>query len=303
MRQIHTLQLKLFNYWHLDGDHRPIQVPSRSQRLVALLALRGRQNRAQLAGTLWPDVDEHRAQASLRTAMSALHSRVPGLVEKDHGDVLLCEHVAIDIVQFRRHADQVLAGQLAVPPSTVDHPEVSGGELLPGWYDDWVFVERERTHQLRLHVLEALARELAARDAYAHALQAALKAVEIDPLRETARRAVINVHLAQGNTADALREYQRFHDLLQEELGVGPTRHLTELIAQITRRSPHVKLASAVELDAAEPPLRCKFGRYAASPQPFDHATDEGKVQAADQVGVIGGQAVEGTIGQPNRVA
>jgi DNA-binding SARP family transcriptional activator len=63
-----------------------------------------------------------------------------------------------------------------------------------------------------------------------------LKAVEIDPLRETARRAVINVHLAQGNTADALREYQRFRDLLEEELGVGPTRHLSGLIAQITQR-------------------------------------------------------------------
>ncbi|HEX6338922.1 MAG TPA: BTAD domain-containing putative transcriptional regulator [Jiangellaceae bacterium] len=237
MRQPRTLQLRLFNYWYLDSDRQPIHVPSRSQRLVALLALRGRQNRARLAGTLWPDTDEHRAQASLRAAISALQRRAPGLVEKDHGDVLLSEHVAIDIVRFRRHADHVLAGRLGVPPSTVDHSDVSGGELLPGWYDDWVVVEQERTHQLRLHVLEALARELAERGAHAHALQAALKAVEIDPLRETARRAVINVHLAQGNTADALREYQRFRDLLQQELGVGPSRHLTELIAQITRPS------------------------------------------------------------------
>jgi DNA-binding SARP family transcriptional activator len=236
MRQTRTLQLRLFNYWQLDNHHQTIQVPSRSQRLVALLALRGRQSRAQLAGTLWPDVDEHRAQASLRTAMSALYRRVPGLVDKDHGDVVLSEDVAIDIVQFRRHADQLLAGRLAVPPTVVDQPEVSGGELLPGWYDDWVFIERERTHQLRLHVLEALARQLTERGAYAYALQAALKAVEIDPLRETARRGVINVHLAQGNTADAVREYQRFRDLLEEELGVGPTRHLSGLIAQISQR-------------------------------------------------------------------
>jgi DNA-binding SARP family transcriptional activator len=237
MRHTRTLQLRLFDYWHLDGDHQTIQVPSRSQRLIALLALRGRQSRARLAGTLWPDVDEHRAQASLRTAMSALHRHVPSLVDKDHGDVLLSEDVAIDIAKFRRHADRLLAGQLAVFPSIVDEPEVIGGELLPGWYDDWVFVERERTHQLRLHVLEALARALAERGAYAHALQAALKAVEIDPLRETARRAVINVHLAQGNTADALREYQRFRGVLQDELGVEPTRHMNGLIARIANRS------------------------------------------------------------------
>ena len=237
MRQTRALQLRLFDCWHLDSANRPIQVPSRSQRVVALLALRGRQNRAQLAGTLWPDVDERRAQASLRTAISALQRRVPGLLEKDHGDVLLSELVAIDIVEFRCHADQVLAGQVAASPFTVDHPEVIGGELLPGWYDDWVFVERERTRQLRLHVLEALAGKLTERGAHAHALQAALKAVEIDPFRETARRAVINVHLAQGNSADAFREYERFRDLLQEELGVEPSRHTTELFAQITGRS------------------------------------------------------------------
>lgn len=123
MRQTRTLQLRLFNYWQLDNDHQTIQVPSRSQRLVALLALRGRQSRAQLAGTLWPDVDEHRAQASLRTAMSALHRRVPGLVDKDNGDVVLSEDVAIDIVQFRHHADQLLAGRLAEPDPSSTNPK------------------------------------------------------------------------------------------------------------------------------------------------------------------------------------
>ena len=111
---------------------------------------------------------------------------------------------------------------------------MSGGELLPGWYEDWVLVERERMHQLTLHVLEALARQLVDRGAYPYALQAALNAVTIDPLRESARRAVINVHVAQGNTVDAIREYERFRAVLDKELGVAPTRHLTELIRRVT---------------------------------------------------------------------
>lgn len=247
MRQSPTLQLGpfehwkwhlgLFNDWRLVNDHQIIRVPLRSQRLAALLALRGRQNRARLAGTLWPEVDEHRAQASLRTAISVLHRCVSGLVEKDQSDVYLSKDVVVDVVEFRRHADHVLAGRLPEHPSDVAHPTVSGGELLPGWYDDWVLVEREGIHQLRLHVLEALARELAERSAFAYALQAALKAVEIDPLRESARRAVINVHLTEGNTADAIREYQRFRCILQEEIGVEPTRHLTELMQRVTKRS------------------------------------------------------------------
>lgn len=237
MRQPPPLQLTLFNNWLLVRDHQPIQVPSRSQRLVTLLALRGRQNRAKVAGTLWPDADEQRAQASLRAAVSALHRHVPRLVTKDNGDICLSEATAVDVVEFRRQADQILAGHIPEPLPSLDDPALTGGELLPGWYEDWVFVEQERIHQLRLHVLEALAQELADRGAHAHALQMALTAVEIDPLRESARRAVINVHRAQGNTADAVREYERFSSLLQKELGVTPTRQMTDLIEGATTQS------------------------------------------------------------------
>ncbi|HEX6232780.1 MAG TPA: BTAD domain-containing putative transcriptional regulator [Jiangellaceae bacterium] len=237
MRQPPPLQLTLFNNWQLLRDRQPIQIPSRSQRLVALLALRGRQNRAKVAGILWPDVSEPRAQASLRAALSALQRRVPSLVNKDNGDICLNGDISSDVVEFRRQADQILNGHIPEPLPVLDDPALTGGELLPGWYDDWVFVEQERIHQLRLHVLEALAQELADRGAHPHALQMALSAVEIDPLRESARRAVINVHLSQGNTADAVREYERFSSLLQNELGVTPTCQMTDLIEGATTPS------------------------------------------------------------------
>jgi DNA-binding SARP family transcriptional activator len=239
MRQPPPLQLTLFNNWQLVRERHPIRVPSRSQRLVALLALRGRLKRATVAGTLWPDVSEPRAQASLRAALSALQRRVPELVNKDDGDICLTADVEVDVVEFRRQADQILMGHVPEPLPVLDDPALTGGELLPGWYDDWVLVEHERIHQLRLHVLEALAQELADRGAYAHALQMALTAVEIDPLRESARRSAINVHLAQGNTADAVREYQRFSSLLKEELGVEPTPQMTGLIEDATTTQSH----------------------------------------------------------------
>jgi DNA-binding SARP family transcriptional activator len=33
--------------------------------------------------------------------------------------------------------------------------------LLPGWYDNWVVLQRERLRQLRMYASEALADELA----------------------------------------------------------------------------------------------------------------------------------------------
>lgn len=236
MRQTPMLQLTLFNYWRLGSDQREFQVPWRSQRLVALLALRGRQNRAHLAGTLWPDVAQQQAQASVRAAIYVLHRRLPPIIDTINRDVFLSDNVTIDVVEFCRQADRVLSRHPPEPPSDIGNPTVTGGELLPGWYDDWVFVERERIQQLRLHVLEAFAHELARRGAHAQALQAAMKATEIDPLRESAWRALVKVHIGQGNTAEAVHEYERFRGVLQEELGVAPTHHLTELIQRVTTR-------------------------------------------------------------------
>lgn len=231
------LRLTLFGRWRLArGDH-VVDVPSRSQRLAALLALRGQQARAHLAGVLWPDVPEERAQASLRAALSGVRRHASDLVADGNGDLHLADGVAVDVVEFRRHARSILSGDLSQWPGSVHDPVVSGGELLPGWYDDWLIVERERIHQVRLHVLEALAGHLVERDAYAQALEAALTAVEIDPLRESAQRSLIAVHLAQGNTADAVRQYKRFCALLRAELDVLPTPRMTELIEHATDRA------------------------------------------------------------------
>jgi len=227
------LRLSLFDGWRLVADDEVLHTPARSQRLIALLALRGRQPRAQLAGTLWPDADGQRSAASLRAALSALHRQLPGLVERDHGEVRLADRVRVDVDEFRANAQAVLSGAMSALPTTIDHPTVTGGELLPGWYDDWVMAECEPIRQLRLHVLEALAGRLISRGAYGQAMQTALLAVELDPLRESAHRLVIQVHHAEGNTVEAVREYEHFRAVLRRELDVEPTRQMTELMDEV----------------------------------------------------------------------
>jgi DNA-binding SARP family transcriptional activator len=112
------------------------------------------------------------------------------------------------------------------------------GELLPGWYDDWVLIARERLRQLRLHALEVLADKLAHVGRYGEALQAAYAAVDTEPLRESAHRAVVRVHLAEGNTAEAVRAYQAFRDMLTDELGVAPSNQMDELLVGACVRLP-----------------------------------------------------------------
>ncbi len=225
-------RIELFDGFRLQVEGTWIHPVTNGQRLLAFLSLLGPAPRTVVAGTLWSNVPENRALGSLRTTMWRLNHAVPGLIVAARGQLALAEFVRVDVTEFVSTA----GARFRHPGGTGLHsPELRLRELLPGWDDDWVIFERDRLRQLRLHQLEAAAADLCALGGYAMALDAALEAVRSEPLRESARRAVIGVHLAEGNFAEALREYKRFRALLAEQLGVEPSLDLTDLVF---RREP-----------------------------------------------------------------
>src|SRR5262245_1003714 len=69
------VRLCLLGSWRLlPGGDGP--VPPNGQRLLAMLALLGRQSRAHVAATLWPDIDDERASGRLRSLLWRLDRRV-----------------------------------------------------------------------------------------------------------------------------------------------------------------------------------------------------------------------------------
>ena len=181
-------------------------LPRGVQRLIAHLCLSGRPARTVVAGQLWPDVPDGHAHGSLRSALWRLQKVAPGLVEVAGGRLCLAARVRVDVHELTAWARRVLDPTTGVDWLTT--PDVGlRGELLPGWYDDWVLLERERLRQLRMHALEAVADKLATAGRYGEAVQAAYAAVRAEPLRESAHRVVMRVHLAEDNLAKALRAY------------------------------------------------------------------------------------------------
>ncbi len=241
-----TLQprLRLLGHFALAYGSTAVDVGTGAQRLLAYLALHRHGSRAVVAGTLWPDVTEGRAHGSLRTVLWRLHRGREPLVHSEGDALSLTEAVSVDVRDLTASALQVIdapappAGPLSGPgrrpaaaePSDADRDLLFAGELLPGWDDDWILFERERLRQLRLHALEALAHRLTAEGRYALALEAALESVRTEPLRESAHRAVTAVHLAEHNVQEAVRHYQAFHDLVQDELGIGPSPAFTSML-------------------------------------------------------------------------
>jgi DNA-binding SARP family transcriptional activator len=67
------------------------------------------------------------------------------------------------------------------------------------------------------------------------ALIAALAATHSDPLRESARRLLVQVHLAQGNIGTAILCYREYRALLQKEFGVEPSPMMIALLRDYRR--------------------------------------------------------------------
>jgi SARP family transcriptional regulator, regulator of embCAB operon len=212
------------------GMEQPLAAGSR--RLLALLALMGqRMRRRAVAGTLWPDADDTRAGASLRSTLSRL-GRSGGQLVCVNGTVLsLNPAISVDLREAQAEARRLLVDEAPLSPADRrgDTAALLSLELLPGWYDDWVLIEAEAWRQLRLHALEALSVRLTKTGCHAAAILAALAAVSADPLRESARSVLIRGYLAEGNRSDALREFARYRRLLRGSLGVEPSPRLRAL--------------------------------------------------------------------------
>ena len=219
-----------------SGEETVHDLPRGVQRLVAHLGLARHPTRAAVAGQLWPDVSEEQAHGSLRSALWRLRKAAPGLVTLFGGTLSLAPDVRVDVRETAGWAERVLDPRGAITEDLPGDVELRE-ELLPGWYDDWVVLERERLRQLRMYALEALADKLARVGRYGEAVQAAHRAAQVEPLRETAHRTLVRIHLAEGNAAEALRVYESYRALLAAELGVSPSPRMEALLARV-RRSP-----------------------------------------------------------------
>lgn len=223
-------RVRLLDRFCFEYDDAPLILPAALERLVAFLALRGPSLRCVVAGTLWPEVSEEHALASLRTSIWRMNRLAPGLLSATGGSVAVSEAASVDSREQEEFATGLLRGQLD-DDGVVDGLSVLwGGDLLPGWYDDWVMFERDRLQQLRLHALERTAAVLLRRRKVDLALQTALEAVRAEPLRETSNAVLISVYLAEGNVVDALRQYDVFRSLIGVELGMVPSPRLAGLL-------------------------------------------------------------------------
>ncbi|HVL85923.1 MAG TPA: BTAD domain-containing putative transcriptional regulator [Pseudonocardia sp.] len=197
-----------------DGATVPLGVDSR--RVVAYLAVHPRpQHRRGLAADLWPGVPAEAALRLLDDAVAALD--VPGLLIEADDTLALAPEAVVDLAE----AMALVRVLPDLPADEMVDTVLLRSDILPGWTAAWIVVERERFRQLRLHAMEERSLRLSAAERHEDAVAMAEVAVSTAPSRESARRALIKAHLAQGNIAAAVAEHDAYQELLRSSVG-GP---------------------------------------------------------------------------------
>jgi DNA-binding SARP family transcriptional activator len=211
-----------------------------------LLTYRDRPHtRDLLAGTFWPDLPDAVARRRLSQALwqirKALAPHPVLLTEHDTVQINPDLPLWLDIEEFARHKAQCLGESPAPESEAIVHCELClehyRGDFLAGYYDDWLFPEREQLRDQLLDVLERLVVRYKSRGDYQAALTHARRLASEDPWREEAHREVMRLCHVLGQGAEALKQYDICRQILAEELGAEPSPETEALAAEIAERA------------------------------------------------------------------
>lgn len=219
-------RLRVLGEFGLEAAVGAREVGSTAQEVLAALAVTGRpRDRARLAVTLWPGRGADALEV-LNAAVSELSRAVPGVVLARGDRLELSPDVEVDLARALRGLQP---GAEELPGGAEHLIDPLSQDVLPEWPQEWVTPERERFRRLRLYALESLCRRLTQAGRHAVAIEAGLLVVVAEPLRETARRALIEAHLAAGNVAEAVSQQQAFA-ALRSQLGCAPSIELSSFL-------------------------------------------------------------------------
>jgi len=227
------VHLQLLGGFEMSVDDRPIALPETGKKLIGYLALAGKpRDRALIAATLWPEKSDARAAANLRSCLWRLPKLASTSVIVNRDSRLgLDPNMIIDAREFER-LGWSLVSDAASEEQRADW-RLLDSDLLPGWYDEWVLIERQRIAQLQLHFMEALTYKLLEQGSLSEALDVAIRLVAADTLREGSQQALLTVYCAEGSLGQARRQLERYRTELLDTFDCEPALSIPRILAAI----------------------------------------------------------------------
>lgn len=234
----------------LQGDR--VITRFRSHKFGALLAyLAYFSNRSHpreiLIDTFWPEFEPGAGRNNLSTALSTLRHQLepPGVPS---GTVLIADRenvqlnpasVITDVAEYNA-AIRFATGSGSSTERTQNlmrGVDLYKGELLLGYYDEWIDAEREQLAGAHVQALRQLVRHRAKARDLQGALQFASRLVAANPLAEDSHRDLIRLYIATHQPSAALQQYRDLERRLQAELGSRPSAATRQIVRDLITAS------------------------------------------------------------------
>jgi DNA-binding SARP family transcriptional activator len=216
--------------------------------VLTYLALEGPTPRSKLAGLLWPDS----AEATARNNLSQVLRRLKKATNQElilGSDLLSLNGLEVDVAALKVLAFEGdysklldLTGELLSPHDYDDCPD----------FADWIFAEREKTISLRKEALSSEAVRLEQAGNCSEAIRYLQVLLQLDTLSEETHRQLMRVYFLSGDRSAALKAFEHCQEILEKELGFGPSSETRSLAAEIEFGS----LLPVTTKPKAELPLR-----------------------------------------------
>lgn len=262
-------------------------VAFRTRKALALLVYLsvegGVHTRDELVALFWPESDQGKGRASLRTTLSYLRRALRGPATDDDqakdGGFLAIDR---DTLRFNPeagvHADWLTLqnawaaarAPVRLPGQTQADPEedrlapqmllaqlqqaasLYRGDFLTGFslgnapaFDDWASIQREQCHRQIALIFDRLSQLQFEGGELRDAIETASRWVALDSLNEVAYRRLMQLHLAAVDRSAALRAYEACQSVLARELNADPSPE-TEALADRIRDFPGKRVRSGM---------------------------------------------------------
>ncbi|MEW6283908.1 MAG: HD domain-containing phosphohydrolase, partial [Candidatus Eremiobacterota bacterium] len=213
----------------------------KAQELFAFLLIQNRPVPSEsLMETLWPDSEG--ARQTLHTTASRVRRALRSVTEKpvlraERNFYMLDGSFTCDLWHFDRACEQALGnrGPLSQAEEEACHRAVGlyRGDFLEGLWEPWTEPIRVGARERRVAVLARLAGHHEGRGDFPRACECYARMLEGDTCREEAHLGLMRCAYRQGQRDAALKRYQEYCRLLQQELGLEPSPEAAALHREI----------------------------------------------------------------------
>ena len=211
------LKVRLIGTFAIEYDGRPVTLSSRvAQSLFAYLILKSGtfHRREKLAGMFWPQITEEKARAYLRHELWRIRMTLAS------ADCLLSNDTAIAFDPSAEYwLDAAVLEKLAASASAdelIAALSIYQGELLPGFYDEWIILERDHLQAIYEGKMGRLLELLESENRWHQILEWAERWIALGHAPEAAYRALMVAYNALGDRAKVASTYERCLQALRE---------------------------------------------------------------------------------------